>query len=203
MKFLLLILGLLYTTIAPAKTITVDPMRTLYIKGVVDGEILKQAQTLEEMSRTKKPIYIIINSPGGSVYPGLQFLTAMQIAKYRGVTLNCIVPVMAASMGFQILVNCTNRYAFANSLLLWHPMKIQMRGGISGDRLLYESKEMTALEKPLLKQILRELRISARTFAYHYRHETLWTGRRLKKLSPGFLEVIHVVQGAEGLFKLK
>ena len=204
MKYLIALIALFFASGATARTLTVDPKRTIVINKVVTGDILQDAGTLIDMADiSKDPIYIVINSPGGAVFPGLQFITAMQIARHRGIKLHCVVPVMAASMGFQILVNCNYRYAFEHSLLLWHPMKIAGLMSLAASDCLYIGKELTKIERPLIVDIIKSLKITKRQFYYHYRHETMWTAGTLKKMSPNFLIQIDDIRGVTGFFNLR
>lgn len=187
---------------AYGKTLNVNPDRTIVINKAIRGDILDETNQLMALAgQSKKPIYILINSPGGSVFPGLQFITAMSIAKHRGISVRCVVPFMAASMGFQFYVNCSKRYAFKNSMLLWHPMKLSGAKGLAASDLLYQGSRITQLERPLIEDIMKALKITPKVFKHHYKHETMWTASQLQRLSPEFLIIINDVKGVKGLFK--
>jgi ATP-dependent protease ClpP protease subunit len=193
---------LLVSSPVSAATLTVDPDRTLYVTGTVRGSIITKAGELEKMSaRSAAPIYLVINSGGGSVIPGLQFVNAMLQAQERGVTIKCVTPVLAMSMAFFFLTLCDERYAFENSLLLWHPMKTSMSNA-SADDLAYESALIRELEGPMLRIMIAALNITPESFLYHYKHETIWTANMLRKVSPKFLNIITDVRGARDLFEL-
>lgn len=186
-----------------AKTFKADPDRLISFVGVIRSDVLPLASQIEKFSQqSTKPIYLLINSPGGSVIAGLQVLSAMKVAKERGVVFKCFTPVMAASMAFQILVNCNERYSLNNSLLLWHPMRASLQGSFTSEELLYEGGRLKALEKPLVLDLIRVLKISPNQFFYHYRHETMWTGDQINELSPGFLQIVDDFTGIKGAFDL-
>lgn len=192
------------STFAGARTIEFNPERTIEFRGPIGGSVIKAAARIETLSAASSdPIYFLINSPGGAVLPGIQVISAMNIAKARGVRFICAAPVMAASMGFQFLVNCDERYVFKYSLLLWHPMKQFIMGGMDKEDLLYASKKIRSLEKPLLAELFEALRISRKEFLYHYRHETMWTAVELKELCPHFIEIVDDIKGVKNLFGLR
>jgi len=72
---------------------------------------------------TSNPIYIYIDSPGGSVDAGLQFINNMNWHIGQGKTINCIVK-SAYSMAFIILQSCSNRYVMSSSTLMQHQMSL-------------------------------------------------------------------------------
>ena len=77
--------------------------RTVYFTGVIGGNAIAKAAAIEALSAASSdPIKFVINSPGGAVLPGLQVISAMRVAKARGVKFECFVPVLAASMAFQL-----------------------------------------------------------------------------------------------------
>ena len=107
-----------------AKVLDLTGKPIIRLTGVVDKSILSKMRVLNKIKGKK--VVLLINSPGGDVYPGLQFIDAMEAVKTRGVKITCVVSNMAASMAFQILSKCDSRYSLANSLLLWHPMKLRV-----------------------------------------------------------------------------
>ena len=74
------------------------------------------------------PIYIYIDSPGGSVVAGLQFINNMDWLIGQGKSINCIAK-SAYSMAFIILQHCNNRYVIKSSILMQHQMSLS---GING-----------------------------------------------------------------------
>lgn len=191
------------SNIVQAETLEIVPERTLYISGPIGPDIVAQANTLVNLATASTdPVYLVINSPGGSVLPGMQFLQAMRIAKRRGADVNCVVPVMAASMAFQIFAECSNRYAFETSLLLWHPMWMNA-GKLNRDQAEKVVDSFERLELPFIQTLRDELQISDEDFYKHYRWETWHTGLSLQLLSPKFFTMVDQVIGAPGIFNLR
>lgn len=106
--------------------------RTFYITGPIDGGALAVANGVERASAGGKgPIHIVINSPGGMVVVGFQITQAMDVARERGSKVVCTVGVLAASMAFQLLPHCDERYAMKKSLLLFHPARVVVRDALT------------------------------------------------------------------------
>ncbi len=77
---------------------------------------------ISEYNRNKsKEIFLIIDSPGGSVLDGARLMTAIENSKAK---VSCIDVGMAASMGFMILEHCHNRYAVSRATLMSHPASL-------------------------------------------------------------------------------
>jgi len=206
MKILLTLLLtlLLIPTLASSQVLKVDADRLVRITGSIRGDIIEQAQQLEQLTTDgKKPIYILIGSPGGHVLPGIHFINAMKLAKARKVGLICVVPVMAASMAFQFLAYCDLRYVFEDTLLLFHPMKISGCMSLTSRQLRSEAKIMRMYEDKLNKELLAKMKINKKVFWFHYRTETLWTADALAKRTHNFIIVVKNIKGVDNLFKIK
>jgi hypothetical protein len=68
-----------------------------------------------------KTINVNIESPGGSVFLGLEIMDKIRELESQGFKVRCTVQNMAASMGFNILQACTERIALNKSVLMSHP----------------------------------------------------------------------------------
>lgn len=154
--------------------------------------ILFKANELREMALDKsgKPIDIILNSPGGGVYAGLQFINAMIEARTLGVRLRCHVPGMAASMAFQIFVMCDERYAYEYSMFLWHPVRVSGHMLLTPMAAAYLAWDLSEIEARLLTPLQHALALSSEEFFFHYNQETMWTAIGLIQISPKFLTIV-------------
>jgi len=81
MKYLLILALLLTTASAEAKTVYFDKERTIQITGTIGQDFVPQLKKMAELIKTKKPIYIIIDSGGGNVGVGLEFYSAHASSK--------------------------------------------------------------------------------------------------------------------------
>lgn len=182
--------------------------RTVAVYGQIGGEILEVASKIDTMSRqNREPINIVINSPGGSVFAGLQLVEAIHIAQARGVPVHCAVTTLAASMAFIILGECNQRFVFANSLLLFHPASV----GIMFGNIKAEDAEMIAENLNSVNQDMSQLMKTAMGvddifaelwYRKHFHAETLWTASRLTKEVPNkkFLTIISDLKVDDNLF---
>lgn len=184
------------------KTITLPENRTIEIIGDIDFPLLQKANDLKKMvSDSKAPIYILINSPGGSILAMDQFIGAMKIAKAHKVQLNCVVGVIAASAAFDILTACDRRYALPTSLLLFHPPSVTLMGfyRTSDIELIYQ--ELSKSEKKTIDNLVKVTGIPSPVFLKHFYDETLFVAPELIKIArPGFLVLVDDVIGTSNLF---
>mgnify|MGYP005999271735 CR=1 FL=1 len=83
------------------------------------AEVLKQFKNAEIKNKKDLEIDIVINSGGGSVHIGLEFIEEMKVLKEKGYHLNCYAR-NAYSMGFVILQYCDTRIGSSNSTYMHH-----------------------------------------------------------------------------------
>lgn len=130
MKYLLLALMLTMFSAfgVNAKTITLTNQNSMSLNGPVDGTSMTALMTkLQELNKieTQEPIYLVINSPGGSIYDGFDFIRFAKTSKRPIHT----VTILAASMAFQIVESLGDRYVTDYSTLMSHRAK----GGFQGE----------------------------------------------------------------------
>lgn len=100
--------------------------RTVYLYGEVGAATNSVARAIAVLGRTEDPIYLVINSPGGSVLHGLQIINAMQAAKGP---IHTICVNMCASMAAMIFEYGNNRIMMDRSMLMFHAAS----GGMMGE----------------------------------------------------------------------
>lgn len=200
-KVLLSFMLLAFASTVTAKSVTFDAKRTVRIVGEIDGSSIdKYAEKILKLIGNKKPIYLLINSPGGMVLPGTTVVDAIESAKASGSEVHCVAGSLAASMAFQMFTHCSHRYAFAHTKLLFHPMSIEIGGRVS--ELATLLTYLARVEKDMKKRLLKELNIPADVFEAHYAAETMWEARHIKEMSPKFLTIVTEVKGIKKLFTL-
>lgn len=128
MKLLLLLLALLSTT-AFAKDINLNSENTVTLRGPVTSQSIDKAvkdiKALNSIENNNSPIYLILNTPGGSVSAGIELMNYMNTVR-RPVH---VVVNFAASMGFHILQSSEVRYITQYGTIMSH----RINGGIEGD----------------------------------------------------------------------
>ncbi len=188
---------------AHASTFEADKGRTLYLRGeVADNGLLLAAQVIELAGKSRKPISLVINSPGGSIYMGLQLMSAISVVQQRGVRVRCFVPVLAASMAFQIMSVCDERYTLQYTLLLFHPARSVLMGAFTYDELEYQGAQLRDLDNKLKSDLARRLGMDRKVYDYHYEHETLWLASDLNAMAGGYFTIVEDFTGVDAPFDL-
>lgn len=198
--FLPLACGL--SSAANAQSITAAPARTAYLIGEITGggtiPLVMELMSLKASS--KEPITLVVNSPGGSVTAGYFLINALNNVTSSGIQVNCVVSGMAASMAFNILMHCSHTYAFAYSLLLWHPPRAMVGSALTPDAALQLAIELHAAEQMINPAIISRLNLDRKFFYSHYHRETLWIAKDLvSQIKQNFLTLIDRVDGVESL----
>jgi ATP-dependent protease ClpP protease subunit len=158
-----------------------DRSRVVRVSGEIGRNALDVAEQLQKLSTSKKPVVLVINSPGGSVFAGAFVVAALELLKERKVPTVCVVTTLAASMAFQFLPYCEKRLAFARSLLLFHPMRANLGRGaaLTADDARAVATDLDRAELPLKRDLQKMLCLDDRTFEDAYKAERLWTGEEL------------------------
>jgi ATP-dependent Clp protease protease subunit len=131
MKFLTLALLPLLMACSSAQatpTITLNTNNTLILDSPVDSQstsvVMAEAMRLDRIP-TKEPIYLVLNTPGGSIGDGILLYNFLQ-GMHRPVH---TITIFAASMGFQIVQNLGTRHITQYGTLMAH----KARGSFSGE----------------------------------------------------------------------
>ena len=112
------------------KTVQVDPKRTVKIDFPIgyfeplDTDVKNQ---LIEFGKSKEPIFVLLNSPGGSVDVGNEIVSLMQAADGPVYTI-CLS--LCASMAAVILEHGTKRFALDRSTIMFHDASGGARGSL-------------------------------------------------------------------------
>lgn len=101
--------------------------RMVEIAGGVSFEGMKKAQkqVLDYAAQGDDPIWLRINSPGGSVDAGLILVDTMKAIK---APIHCVVESSAYSMAAIILTYCEKRYAMPHATIMLHEASYGMTG---------------------------------------------------------------------------
>lgn len=110
------------------KTVTalhVDASNSVILVGEIGADSARVAQEIIKKSVENKAVYLLINSPGGSVLDGAQIISAIQSAK---VPVNTVCLQICASMAAIIHQYGTQRMMIDRSVLMFH----DAAGGLQG-----------------------------------------------------------------------
>jgi ATP-dependent protease ClpP protease subunit len=200
MRTLLITLALTLTGAANASEFTLGP-NPIVIEGAIFGNILPKAN---ELLKVKSGIAdVVINSPGGSVFAGWQFINAMKAVQSRGVKIRCTVTTMAASMAFQIFAACDERYAYKYSTLLWHPVRMGGNFILTPRQAVQITKQLVRIQRQLVSDLRETFSTEKDYFWKHYHAETLHLAVDVKANSASFLTIVTDVTGIEALDNIK
>jgi hypothetical protein len=144
--------------------------------------------TMNKLSKTGKEIDIIISSPGGSVIAGNLIVDRMVQHKNDGIKFRCFVRDLAASMAFQLLLFCDERYATPHAFLLWHPVRIFMQGVVTADNASNLSTQLRQADEVALHDLRAYLSMSEADILMHFYNETLHQALNLQSTAPGFFK---------------
>jgi ATP-dependent protease ClpP protease subunit len=156
--------------------------------GEVDGRMIRAAADIDAASKSGQDIYIIITSPGGDVLTGSVVVSAMEVAKHRGSTIHCLVPVMAASMAMHFFNHCSKRYVFPEAFLLFHEARAVT--GPTSRQAKHSAEQLDILTEQLELQLIENLGVNREVYNYHSVNETLFTGVKFQEMFPGFINKI-------------
>lgn len=193
MKFLLSLVSMIsfLATSALAKpTVELSPDRTIILAGVISGALVRpMIKTLDKLAEDKeKPIDMVISSPGGSVVAGTIIIDRMEQLKLEGINFRCVVRDVAASMAFQILLHCNERYATPGAFLLWHPVRIFAEGVITADMAHVLAKQLKLADDVVLHDLRRFVPMKEKELMWHFKNETLHQAFNLLTSAPGFFK---------------
>jgi ATP-dependent Clp protease protease subunit len=154
-RMLVLILGMfvLNMSTAMAETIELTEKNSVLFRGVVDEESVAKVQVeLIEKSKAGKDLYLVLDTPGGSVIDG-----NMLIETIRGLPVKVsTVTIFAASMGFHIAQSLETRYITSNGTLMSHRAFMGMKGEVPGEfltRLNYYIRTLTRMDFTAAKRM--------------------------------------------------
>jgi ATP-dependent Clp protease protease subunit len=97
--------------------VTLSKDNTVLIMGEIGSDSAELAQEITSKSKANKTLYVLIDSPGGSVLDGAMIVSAIQAAPGSVVT---ICSGLCASMASIIFESGTKRLMVDRSLLMFH-----------------------------------------------------------------------------------
>jgi ATP-dependent Clp protease protease subunit len=120
--------GSVTDSVKTLKQLNVDLSRTIELQGSIGLNAIAASILMTKLSdESSEPIYLLIDSPGGSVITGARLISAMQASRSKVVTV-CLS--LCASMGFMIHQYGTERYALDRAILMSHPATVGYEGDV-------------------------------------------------------------------------
>ena len=104
---------------------------------------------------------------------GWFIIDAMSAVKTKGYKVTCVTGVLAASMAFNILAACDERWSLPNAQLLWHPARIFTRRPVTADVMETWTEELKSINDKIKDLIIESSEMDEDFFDKHDQRETL------------------------------
>lgn len=182
-----------------------DYKNTIILKGMVVHErpellgipfpgdfsemIPARTRVIDLIQNGEKVINLVITSPGGVVSAGVFFIRIIKAAQEHGITVNCYVDKLAASMATVIFTECDNRYATFGSVIMWHSAAAGVMGRMNVERAENILSNLRNINKKLWVNTKKYF--SAPFFKEHFEKETLIDVKTLEVKGKMYLRVIN------------
>ena len=144
-------------------------------------DIIKAFKKAELAHKISKVITMGINSPGGSVHMGLEFIGEMKTLQTKGYKIKCYVR-NAYSMGFVILQFCDERIGAPTSTYMHHLTSI---GGKRPDKRTEKNKKLFKaldfFDNHMLEDISERLKTDPKKFMELIKEENWWGAKKALK----------------------
>jgi len=142
--------------------------------------VLKRFKEAEISNREDKVIDMAINSGGGSVHIGLEFIEEMKSLKAKGYKFNCYVR-NAYSMGFIILQYCDHRIGSSNSTYMHHLVQIGYGRPERTERNKKLFKSLDFFDKLVLDEISKRMKVDPKKFFKLIKEDNWWDAKKALK----------------------
>lgn len=106
------------------KRLDLKSEQTIYLSGPIQ-DVSSVVEEIKAKSKGNSDLYLLIDSPGGSVFDGALVISAMEASPAR---VHTICMQMCASMAFIIHQHGTTRLAIDRAILMAHPASGGVRG---------------------------------------------------------------------------
>jgi ATP-dependent Clp protease protease subunit len=136
-------------------TLKIDSARAVVMKGVIKTDntdaLKKQIISFKEADG-KLPIFIVLNSPGGSIVAGFEFIT---LIKSIPNPTYCVIESEAFSMAAIISQYCTHTYIHKYGGIMFHEAAYGVDGSVSqvNSRVTFINNYIKSLEDDLALQM--------------------------------------------------
>ena len=151
------------------------------------AEVLKQFKNAEIKNKKDLEIDIVINSGGGSVHIGLEYIEEMKVLKEKGYHLNCYAR-NAYSMGFVILQYCDTRIGSSNSTYMHHLTQVGWGRPKRSEHNKQLFKALDFFDKLVLNEIAKKMKVDPDKFFEKIKEDKWWNAK--DALKDGILDKI-------------
>ena len=138
--------------------------------------ILNDFKKAEISNRVDKVINVAINSGGGGVHLGLEFIEEMKSLKAKGYKINCWVR-NAYSMGFIILQYCDHRIGSSNSTYMHHLVQVGYGRPERTEKNKKLFKSLDFFDNLVLEEISKRMGVDPKKFFEIYKDDKWWAAK--------------------------
>jgi ATP-dependent Clp protease protease subunit len=164
-----------------------------FIHGVLgDPDALIATVNMATLKRDDKdkPIWVILNSPGGEIIQGFAVCDAIAAAVKDGFTVNVLAIGLCASMATAVLQSASRRYSWPNTQFLVH--QAQSYGGESGqvevNRVMEDADFLKKLNEIVLSIIANRTGMPLKELMTRSKKTDCWlTAEEAKSFGPNGL----------------
>lgn len=176
---------------------------TIVLEDVItSGTIAPLAKYLNDQlaqDKSNGTIDMVINSPGGSVVAGFEFVGLMNALQDRGWNFRCYVYHVAASMAFQILNQCNERHTLNAAFLLWHRARVSLGGfggtAMTGPQLRGQADQLKTIDDAIFSDLSDKMNVDDKWIYRHFENETLHVGQSLHAALPEYITTHRAIDG--------
>lgn len=196
MRYLLLLIGILYSTTTFGETLNLLNTPKNYIlrlEGTVkEASVLPLIKALDRTSSDNIPkrMILIVDTNGGSVNAGLHLINAMSLAITRNTGIDCIVAKKAYSMGIFILPYCSKVYALPFSMLLFHSARFYSTDALTTQFLLRSIFSNQILTRDLEDKLRTAMGISKANYERLRDMELFYPAIEFNRQFPNFITLV-------------
>lgn len=186
------VFGYLFHLLLASTVARAEEKPLLFIDAPISGESvrpIRDALQARILSPDTDDIDLMIDSPGGEVIAGQEIVNLIGIARDKGHNVNCYVLNVAASMAFQILTACSDRYTLPGSFLLWHGVRVQVRQPLTAELAQSVAEDLARMNELTMSQLKATIDMSPEDLKKHFVAETLWSGYTLHVADPKFIGI--------------
>jgi ATP-dependent Clp protease protease subunit len=182
------------------ESVVLTSKNLLVLNGEVNGDsvgaVMAKAKELDAANagflHKKEPFYLFLNTPGGEIQSGLELIEAMNGLGRPVHT----VTIFAASMGFQIAQNLSDRLILKNGTLMSHHAAGEFSGQFGGQKASMDSRYEFWLDRvrELDEQTVKRTngKQTYDSYTKRYDHEVWLTGT--KSVAEGYADRIVLVK---------
>jgi ATP-dependent Clp protease protease subunit len=158
---------------AQAERIVLTENNCVVFRGEVTddkvGEVEQELQNLSQRLSSTDVIYLVLDTPGGSVDAGNAFITYVHGLPQKVKTIS----IFAASMGFHIAQNLDERLVVPHGTLMSHRVRASMSGEVPGELI----SRLNALLKTITRMdtvVANRMKMSVEDYQEMV-HDEYWT----------------------------